>query len=261
MIRVKNDANGAEIYITGDIVDDADGDVIKEWFDDDVNGYQWPAAIKNQLDSIDDDAPLTVYINSDGGSVPAGVAIANMIARHKGETTAVVDGWCCSIATQIFFAADHRVIPENAYLMIHKPSTVAYGDANELTQAVNALDVIQQGLESTYNKHTKAGTTVEDVHEMVENTTWLTGKDAAELFDVETTEATQTAACAGGACKSFKNIPNIIKASLVHDGHVKEDAHKEKAVNVPKGDKAEDVQDTDDSLKKQVKLALELAKA
>lgn len=261
MIRVKNDTESAEIYITGDIVDDIDGEDIKYFLGDDVHGYKWPDAVKQELDAIDDNAPLTVYINSDGGSVPAGIAIANMIARHKGKTTCVVDGWCCSIATQIFFSADRRVIPENAYLMIHKPSTVAYGDANELTQAVNALDVIQQGLESTYNKHTKAGITVEDVHEMVENTTWLTGKDAAELFDVETTEATQTAACAGGACKSFKDIPNIIKASLVHDGHVKEDARKEKAENVPKGDKAEDVQDTDDSLKKQVKLALELAKA
>lgn len=102
MIRIKNDAKSAEVYISGDIIDDVDGEEIKAWYGNDASGYKWPDSVKRDLDAIDDDAPLTIYINSDGGSVPAGVAIANMIARHKGKTTAVVDGWCCSIATQIF---------------------------------------------------------------------------------------------------------------------------------------------------------------
>ena len=190
MIKVRNEEKSASIYISGDIVDDVDGDVLKSWGVD--KGYQWPDGIRQQLEGIGD-KDLTVYINSDGGSVPAGVAIANMIARHKGHTTAVVDGWACSIATQIFFAADERKIPANAYLMIHKPSTVAVGNADDLMEAVEALDTIQQGLETTYNKATLEGVTPERVHEMVENTTWLTGEQAAELFDEKSIKAKRLA--------------------------------------------------------------------
>ena len=187
MLKVINKAEGAEIYITGDIIDDEIGSYLEAWGEPGT-GYQWPNDIKKQLDDIDDEAPLTVYINSDGGSVPAGVAIANMIARHKGPTTAVVDGWACSIATQIFFAADVRKIPSNAYLMIHKPATCCCGDAHDMEQAIRALDVIQEGLETTYNKVAAEGVTPETIHQMVEETTWLTGKETSERFQVELLE-------------------------------------------------------------------------
>ena len=210
MLKVVNKAEGAEIFITGDIVDDEWGGYLEAWGDPGT-GYQWPNDIKKQLDDIDDEAPLTIYINSDGGSVPAGVAIANMIARHKGPTTAVVDGWACSIATQIFFAADVRKIPSNAYLMIHKPATCCCGDAHDMEQAIKALDVIQDGLETTYNKVAAEGVTPEMIHQMVEETTWLTGKETSEKFQVELLEATQTAACVGGAYKVFKKMPEGIR--------------------------------------------------
>lgn len=219
MIRVKNSAEGAEISISGNIIDDKDGTSLEWWMGEgNTGGYEWPGNIKKQLDDIDDSQPLTVYINSDGGSVAAGVAIANMIARHKGPTTAVVDGWACSIATQIFFAADTCRIPSNAYLMIHKPSCALYGDANDMSKAIEMLNTIQDGLESTYNKAAKDGVTPEQVHDMVEQETWLTGELAAQYFNVEVTEATQTAAsvsdafrAAAGACKA---IPQKIRDLL-----------------------------------------------
>lgn len=223
MLKVKNEADSASIYISGDIVDDADGDVLESWGVD--KGYQWPDGIRQQLEAIGD-KDLTVYINSDGGSVSAGVAIANMIARHKGHTTCIVDGWACSIATQIFFAADERRIPANAYLMIHKPSTVAAGNADDLMEAAEALDTIQNGLETTYNKAARDGVTPEQVHEMVENTTWLTGEEASKLFDVDVLEASKTAAKAGKAFKDYANVPPI----QINEGNEPEKADTDKSI-------------------------------
>lgn len=214
MLKIKNNADGAEMYISGAIIDDEDGGWFESWKDSGT-GYEWPNNIKAKLDEIDDDAPLTIYINSDGDSVPAGVAIANMIARHKGKTTAVVDGWACSIATQIFFAADERKIPSNAYLMIHKPSTCVCGNADDFQQAIDTLNVLQEGLETTYRKAACEGVTDEQIHQMVEDTTWLTGAAAAELFNVELLEATNTAACAGGSVE-FRNMPKGIHIADKH---------------------------------------------
>lgn len=213
MLKIKNNKDSAEIYISGAIVDDDMGGMLEAWDAD--AGYEWPGDIKKQLDEIGD-KDLTVYINSDGGSVPAGVAIANMIARHKGHTTAVVDGWACSIATQIFFAADTRRIPSDAYLMIHKPSCALAGDANDFRHMIEMLDVIQEGLETTYCAAAREGVTPEQIHQMVEDTTWLTGDKARELFNIETVEATKTAACVSGdvLLRISDNMPQGFAAKL-----------------------------------------------
>lgn len=192
MLRVVNKKDTAEIYITGDIIDDVDGAFMQSWGE--ADGYQWPAEIKAQLDSVKG-KPLTIYINSNGGSVPAGVAMANMIQRHDAPTKAVIDGWCCSIATQVFFACDSRAMPSNAYLMIHKPATVAAGNSDELLQAAEFLDVIQKGLETTYQKAARPELDAKKIHSMVEHETWLTGTEASALFDIELLDAVPVLNC------------------------------------------------------------------
>lgn len=212
MIRVVNKTEkAAEIYITGDIVDDAAGNLFTEWHDGDKVGFDFPENLKNELTAIEN-KDVTIYINSDGGSIPAGVAMANMIRRHEGHTTAIVDGWCCSIATQIFFAADTRRIPANAYLMIHKPATQLYGNSDDLRKAAETLDVLQDGLESTYRTAAKDGVTPQMITDMVNQETWLTGSEAADVFDVDVLEPMKAVACAPGLAKdAFSHIPNPVQ--------------------------------------------------
>lgn len=208
-IEIRNETpDSAELYLSGSIVDDKMGGIMEEWCDN-TTGYQWPEKIRAQLDALKGKA-LTIYINSDGGSVPAGVAMANMIARHDGRTTAIVDGWCCSIATQVFFSADRRQIPANAYLMIHKPAVYAGGNADDLRKSAEVLDTIQRGLEEAYIKAARTGVTAETIHQMVNEETWLTGKEAAEFFAVELLEASQMTACAGSA-KFMQHIPECVR--------------------------------------------------
>ena len=84
MIEIRNEtAESAELYISGNIIDDDTGGLIDAWYENST-GYQWPDKIRQQLDSLRG-KDLTIYINSDGGSVPAGVAMANMIERHDGR--------------------------------------------------------------------------------------------------------------------------------------------------------------------------------
>lgn len=212
MLKIKNkDEKNAEIYISGNIVDDADGDFLSSvWGVED--GYEWPAKIRQQLDELKG-KDLTIYINSDGGYVAAGVAMANMIARHEGHTTAVVDGWCCSIATQIFFSADERKMPENAYLMIHKPAVAVAGDAYDLRKTADVLDTLQEGLETTYRNAAKEGVTAEAITEMVNEETWLTGAEASKIFDIALLAKSEAVACAGKKPMNFKKVPDDLRFS------------------------------------------------
>ncbi len=209
MIRFKNGANGQELYVTGDIIDDLDGTIVQKWAPEFADNFQWPAGIKKQLDEMDSDKPLTVYINSPGGSVPAGVAISSMLSRWKAPVTCVVDGWACSIATQIFFSGSIRRMPANAYLMIHKPSCYMEGNADDLRKQADTLDVIQKGLESSYLKASKT-LSAEDIHKMVDEETWLTGEEACDVFNIEPMAPVKMAAYWGKSVMNMLNIPKGI---------------------------------------------------
>lgn len=217
MLRINNKVDEAEIYISGDIVDDETGGFLSEFWGN-VDGYEWPKDIKKQLDSVKG-KPLTIYINSYGGSVSAGLAMAHMIERHDAQTTAIVDAYCCSIATQIFFSADVCKMPSNSYLMLHKPSTLEYGNADDLRKSAEILDTIQKGLELTYLKKLRDDQAEPvlkvDVSAMVNDETWLTGAEAAKIFDIELMESMKALNCVGTLDKlktlHYQRIPETLK--------------------------------------------------
>lgn len=196
MLKVMNETTTtAELYIYGTIIDDAEGSWSTFW-DENGDGWQWPSDLKRQLDGLKG-KDLTIYINSDGGLISAGLAMAHMIERHDGKTTAIVDGFCCSIATQIFFAANRCVMSPNSYLMIHKPWCATCGDANEMRKAAEYLDVLQSGNETTYCKNALEGVTAEQIHAMVDDETWLTGTEATKIFQIELVDDRPAMNCIG----------------------------------------------------------------
>lgn len=201
---VKDEGEQAAVYINGSIADD---DALV------AEGYEFPRNVRKQLEACKG-KKLTVYINSYGGSVAAGLAMANMIARHDKATTAIVEGVCCSIATQIFFSARKCKMPSNTFLMIHKPTSAVAGTADEMRKAAEALDAIQAGLETTYQSKALDGVTSERIHEMMNEETWLTGSEAATLFNIEVLSPSKAVNCAfpRGALKSTK-VPASIKFS------------------------------------------------
>lgn len=107
-------------------------------------------------------------------------------------------------------------MPSNAYLMIHKPATVAAGNSDDMLQAAEFLDVIQQGLESTYQKAAKPDLDAKKIHSMVEHETWLTGTEAAALFDIELLGAVPVLNCYAGkaGARTIDELPKgiVLKA-------------------------------------------------
>lgn len=215
MLKIKNKAesNAAEIYINGEIIDNENGAFV-QMFDAGEN-YAWPADLKMQLDELKG-KDLTVYINSPGGNVFAGVAMASFLKRHDGKTTAVVDGWCCSIATEIFFACQARKIPANAYLMIHKPSAGVQGTSDDMLKAADMLDTIQNGIESVYQAAARDNVTAQDITDMVNAGTWLTGDEAANYFNVEVMQPLDVVACVNGKTP-FTQAPKDITLKNAND--------------------------------------------
>ena len=193
----------ADLYFYGDIVSDWWG----AWQDED----QYPDAIKNFLAEANG-RDLNIYINSGGGSVFAGIAIYNMLKRYQGKKHCFVDALAGSIASLFpFVDSDKPTIPKNAYLMIHKPWCDCEGNANELRKMADTLEAIEAGIWSIYEEHLAEGVTIEQIKELMEAETWLSGEEAAKYFNVSVGEENTAVAAVQDYTKLYcKNTPEAL---------------------------------------------------
>lgn len=206
-LQVKNSTDThAELYFYGDIVSDW------QCAFDDID--QYPEAVRDFLKEHEG-KDLDIYINSGGGAVFAGLAIYNMLKRHKGHKRVHVDGIAASIASIIAFAGDEVLVPSNAFLMIHKPTVSLWGNADDFRKTADELDIFQDGLVSTYVERALEGVTKEEIDKMVNAETWLTGEQAKEYFDITVTPEVQMAAkLEKDSISKYKQIPESLLNSL-----------------------------------------------
>lgn len=203
LLQIKNSTEtSADLYFYGDIVSSWWG----AWDDTD----QYPEKVKDFLDEAKG-KELNIYVNSGGGSVFAGMAIYNMLKRHEGNKTVYVDGLAGSISSVIALAGDRVVIPSNAYMMIHKPWIYSMGNANELREQADMLDKIEEGIVNVYSENLKEGVDIEEIKEMVNNETWLTGEDASKYFNIELSTNIEAVACVSDYYDNYCKVPKNIK--------------------------------------------------
>lgn len=210
VLEIKNETkDNAELYFYGDIVSSWLG----AWDDTD----QYPESIKKFLDNVKG-KDLDIYINSGGGSVFAGMAIYNMLKRHKGFKTVYIDGLAASIASVIALAGDKVIIPSNAYFMIHKPWCNVYGNSNELREQAEILDKIEEGIINVYSENLSLDVNIEDIKNMLNNETWLTGEEAIKYFNMEISDNVNAVACLSEMYDKYLKVPkNINKNTKNYD--------------------------------------------
>ena len=86
--------------------------------------------------SGDRNKPITIYINSGGGSVGAGLAMMQMIYRmrdlHKVVINTVVTGYAYSMGAIVFQAGDNRQMGSFSTLMLHQPQWFLSGSDQQI---------------------------------------------------------------------------------------------------------------------------------
>ena len=208
MIRIVNTAGHGEIWIYGDIVDNLDGEWLKQCGLG--QAFVWPENIKNQLAELKG-KPLDVYIASDGGLVTAGWAIANMLQRHDAPVTAHVDSWAASIASVIALACDKVIMPANTYMMVHRPQVCASGNVDDLKEAIAFLENMTDSIVKTYMAATAEGVAEERVRDLMKQESWLSAEQCKELF--KTVELAEKRLEAVAQVTNFANAPECLKVN------------------------------------------------
>lgn len=126
-------------------------------------------------------ADLLVRINSMGGDVVDGTAIVNSFKLHDGDVLMRIEGWACSMATSIACAGDRVEAFSNTMYMVHRSSTIAWGNVKVLRDTADLLEKIDGQMIDAYCA--KTGQSEEAIIALVDGAvdgTWLTAAEAKE---------------------------------------------------------------------------------
>ena len=134
--------------------------------------------LSNILASKDGYDKVNVRINSPGGDAWAGVEIYNTLVQLEQEVETKVMALAASAASIIAMAGDKVSIAESGAIMIHQPFTMAYGNAGEMREVAEMLDLISDAMVKVYSDRT--GNTESRIKEWMNAETYFYGNDAVK---------------------------------------------------------------------------------
>lgn len=145
--------------------------------------FETQTSATQMIDFLQNNSDVELYINSQGGDVFEAMQIYNALRRHSRNRSVkvYVDGLSASAASYLMFGGSELFVPKNATVMMHKPTTITWGNADDLRKSSEALDVIQSNIEGIYVDNAKNLSDVQIRH-LVDATTWMTGSDFADKF-------------------------------------------------------------------------------
>ena len=133
------------------------------------------------LQSMDADRPISIYINSPGGSFTALTAIYDTIQYIKPDVQTICLGQAASAAAVILAACTKgkRLALPNSRILIHQPATEGgYGQSSDLEIQANEILRIRSLMERMLADAT--GQEIEKVSRDIERDKYLTAEEAVE---------------------------------------------------------------------------------
>ena len=130
------------------------------------------------LESVDPDKDISLYINSPGGSVTAGLAIYDTMQFIKPDVSTICIGQCASMGAVLLAAGapGKRFALPNSRVMIHQPSGGAQGKQSDIAIVAEEILKIRDQLNGILAKHT--GQTIDKIQEDTEKDNFMSAEEA-----------------------------------------------------------------------------------
>ena len=132
------------------------------------------------LESVDPDKDISVYINSPGGSIYAGLAIYDTMQFIKPDVATICCGIAMSMGSLLLTggAAGKRMSLPNSRILIHQPSAGFEGMATDIEIHAREIMKTRARIDEIYAHHT--GQTVDQVHTDMERDRFFNPEQATE---------------------------------------------------------------------------------
>ncbi len=133
------------------------------------------------LESENPDKDISVYINSPGGVVSAGLSIYDTMQFVKPNIATLCLGQACSMASLLLSAGSpgHRRSLPNARIMVHQPMGGFKGQASDIEIHAREILLTKKRLNEIYVKHT--GQTITTIEKALERDNFMDAKQAKDF--------------------------------------------------------------------------------
>jgi ATP-dependent Clp protease, protease subunit len=129
---------------------------------------------------------ISMYINSPGGIVTAGLAIYDTMQYIRPSVQTYCVGQAASAASLLLMAGKkgERYALPNSRVLVHQPSASYYGQAADIARHAQEIVKLKKRLNEIYAKHT--GQTVEAVEKALDRDTYMTAEEAKAFGLIDT---------------------------------------------------------------------------
>ena len=133
------------------------------------------------LESEDPKKEISLYINSPGGLVTAGLGIYDTMQYIKPEVSTLCIGQAASMGSFLLAAGTKgkRFSLPNSRIMVHQPSAGFQGQATDIEIHANEVLSLKKRLNEIYSKHT--GKSVDEIKSALERDNFMTPENAKDF--------------------------------------------------------------------------------
>ena len=137
------------------------------------------------LEAENPNKEISMYINSPGGSVVAGMSIYDTMQYIKPKVSTLVCGMAASMGSVIAIGGETgmRFALPNSEIMIHQPSGGMQGTAEDILISARNIERTRERLYQLYMKH--SGQDYETVRTALDRDKWMTPEEAKEWGHVD----------------------------------------------------------------------------
>ncbi len=130
------------------------------------------------LESENPKKEISLYINSPGGSVTAGMAIYDTMQYIKSPVSTMCMGFAASMGSFLLMAGEpgRRIALPNTRIMLHQPSGGFQGKASDIERHAEDMIKTKRQINTLYAKH--CGRTYEEVETTLDRDHFMTADEA-----------------------------------------------------------------------------------
>ncbi|AJA68908.1 ATP-dependent Clp endopeptidase proteolytic subunit ClpP [Myroides odoratimimus] len=132
------------------------------------------------LESVDNEKDISIYVNSPGGGVYAGLGIYDTMQLIKPDVATICTGMAASMGAVLLCAgaAGKRSALPHSRVMIHQPLGGAQGQASDIEITAREILKLKDELYEIISKH--SGQSMEKVHHDSDRDYWMIAQEAKE---------------------------------------------------------------------------------
>ena len=227
-----------KLNLSGELIQSDWAEIYRKWGYE--SGFYCPDDVRKAIANLEPGEELTLEINSIGGSVFAGNEIYALLEGCPNPTRAVIQSMAASAASYMIMPCNQIDIHLPAQMMIHRASTVAWGNAEDFEQAQQMLNTTDVAILNTYCRRCGDKVSRDELASMMENETYIGAQDALRYglvdsivgSDVSNSQAGILVASAfNNTVKAMRTLPDIqqlIQAEKEENSRLRQELEIEK---------------------------------